>query len=96
MIYDLKVIGGGASGLMAACALSEGGRRIVILEKQGRVGRKLLSTGNGRCNLTNRNAKPSDYHGSRQAAQVALKASGTAEVSASGPTKVVGNPVAIN
>ena len=74
MIYDTMILGGGASGLMAACALSEGGRRIVILEKQGRVGRKLLSTGNGRCNLTNRNARPSDYYGSRQAAQVALKA----------------------
>ena len=74
MIYDIAILGGGASGLMAACALSEGGRRTVILEKQGRVGRKLLSTGNGRCNLTNRNAKPSDYHGARQAAQYALKA----------------------
>ena len=74
MLYDIAILGGGASGLLAACALSESGRRIVILEKQGRVGRKLLSTGNGRCNLTNRGAKPSDYHGSRQAAQFALKA----------------------
>ena len=73
MMYDAMILGGGASGLLAACALSESGRRIVILEKQGRVGRKLLSTGNGRCNLTNRNARPSDYHGSRQAAQYALK-----------------------
>lgn len=73
MLYDIAILGGGASGLLAACALSGGGRRIVILEKQGRVGRKLLSTGNGRCNLTNRNAKPSDYHGHRQAAQYALK-----------------------
>ena len=73
MLYDILILGGGASGLLAACALSESGRRIAILEKQARVGRKLLSTGNGRCNLTNRNAKPSDYHGSRQAAQYALK-----------------------
>lgn len=74
MIYDVMVIGGGASGLMAACALSRNGRRIVILEKQNRVGRKLLSTGNGRCNFTNLNAAAKDYHGSRQAAQQALKA----------------------
>ena len=74
MLYDAMIIGGGASGLMAACALSRRGRRIVILEKQARVGRKLLSTGNGRCNLTNRGAKPSNYHGARQAAQAALKA----------------------
>lgn len=73
MLYDILILGGGASGLLAACALSGSGRRIVILEKQARVGRKLLSTGNGRCNLTNRSATPSDYHGSRQAAQYALK-----------------------
>ena len=74
MFYDTMIIGGGASGLIAACALSRGGRRVVILEKQARVGRKLLSTGNGRCNLTNRGAKASDYHGARQAAHAALRA----------------------
>ena len=74
MIYDAMIIGGGASGLAAACALSRGGRRIVVLERQGRVGRKLLSTGNGRCNLTNLNARAQDYHGARQAAQTALRA----------------------
>ena len=49
MIYDAMIIGGGASGLTAACALALRGRRVVLLEKQARVGRKLLSTGNGRC-----------------------------------------------
>ncbi|MBR1559175.1 MAG: NAD(P)/FAD-dependent oxidoreductase, partial [Clostridia bacterium] len=73
MLYDVIIIGGGASGLLAAATLSRRGRRVALLEKQARVGRKLLSTGNGRCNLTNRNAKPSDYHGSWQAAQYALK-----------------------
>ena len=73
MNYDIIIIGGGASGLMAACALSRKGRRVALLEKQARVGRKLLSTGNGRCNLTNRSARPSDYHGSRQAVQHALR-----------------------
>ena len=71
--FDVLIIGGGASGLLAACALSRNGRRIVILEKQSRVGRKLLSTGNGRCNFTNLNASAKDYHGSRQAVQQALK-----------------------
>lgn len=65
--YDLAVIGGGASGL-AACAaaarkLFGTGRRVVLLEKNPRVGKKLLSTGNGRCNLTNRNAAAPAYHG---------------------------------
>ena len=72
--YDVLIIGGGASGLIAACALALRGRRVVLLEKQGRVGRKLLSTGNGRCNLTNLNAGAGDYHGSRQAAVAALRA----------------------
>ena len=56
MLYDVLILGGGASGLIAACALARKGRRVVLLEKQARVGRKLLSTGNGRCNLTNRRA----------------------------------------
>ena len=74
MQYDAMIIGGGASGLIAACALARKGRRVVLLEKQDRVGRKLLSTGNGRCNLTNLNAGAGDYHGSRQASQAALRA----------------------
>ena len=73
-MYDAMIIGGGASGLIAASALALRGRRVVLLEKQGRVGRKLLSTGNGRCNLTNLNATAADYHGSRPAARAALEA----------------------
>lgn len=73
MIYDALILGGGASGLAAACSLSDAGRRVLILEKQSRVGRKLLSTGNGRCNLTNLNAAPRHYHGARAAAARALE-----------------------
>ena len=72
--YDALIIGGGASGLIAACALGRRGRRVVLLEKQDRVGRKLLSTGNGRCNLTNLRAGAENYHGGRQAVRTALKA----------------------
>ena len=38
-------------------------QHVVLLERQQRVGRKLLSTGNGRCNLTNLHASPDNYHG---------------------------------
>ena len=58
------VIGGGASGMTAALTAAEApGRRVILLERQQRVGRKLLATGNGRCNLTNTGAAPENYHG---------------------------------
>lgn len=67
--YDLAIIGGGASGLFAAiCAAKEMKKRgkvvrILVLEKNDRVGKKLLMTGNGRCNLTNRLAGEVNYGG---------------------------------
>ena len=58
------IIGGGASGMMAALSAAEDpDNRIILLERQQRVGRKLLATGNGRCNLTNVGAAPENYHG---------------------------------
>ena len=58
------VIGGGASGIMAALtAAGNRENRVVLLERQQRIGRKLLATGNGRCNLTNTGAAPVNYHG---------------------------------
>ena len=60
---NVLVIGGGASGMMAALTAAEHGHTVTLLERQSRVGRKLLATGNGRCNLTNRRAAPERYHG---------------------------------
>ncbi len=62
--YKLTVIGGGASGLTAAifAARSAGGRNVLLCEAQPRPGRKLLATGNGRCNITNSGAGVSDYY----------------------------------
>ena len=58
------VIGGGASGLVAALsAAADKQNRVLLLERQQRLGRKLLATGNGRCNLTNTAASPAHYHG---------------------------------
>ena len=58
------IIGAGASGMMAALTATEvPGRRVILLERQQRAGRKLLATGNGRCNLTNTGATLENYHG---------------------------------
>ena len=63
--YDAIIIGGGASGLMCAIAAKRKNPRmsVAIIEKNDRVGKKLLSTGNGRCNLTNANVAPDKYVG---------------------------------
>lgn len=57
------VIGGGASGLMAAIAAARNGSEVTIYEKLNRVGKKILATGNGRCNYTNMNMSIGRYHG---------------------------------
>ncbi|MGL4760109.1 MAG: NAD(P)/FAD-dependent oxidoreductase [Sarcina sp.] len=54
MIYhDLIIVGGGASGMMAAVAAKDFGLDVAIIEGTDRVGKKILMTGNGRCNVTN-------------------------------------------
>ena len=60
----IGIIGGGASGMAAALAASENPKtQVIVLERQARVGKKLLATGNGRCNLTNLHALEGGYHG---------------------------------
>ncbi len=61
-VYDVAVIGGGASGLCAAIAASRRQKSVAILEKNARVGKKILATGNGRCNLSNENINAKCYH----------------------------------
>ncbi len=60
---NVCVIGGGAAGMLAALTAAENGHRVLLLERQSRVGRKLLATGNGRCNLSNYHVSPAHYHG---------------------------------
>ncbi|MBU1167508.1 NAD(P)/FAD-dependent oxidoreductase [Patescibacteria group bacterium] len=57
MTYDVAVIGGGPSGMMAAGRAGELGARVILLEKNDRLGVKLLMTGKGRCNVTNSEAE---------------------------------------
>ena len=59
----IGIIGGGASGMTAALSAAAPGNEVLLFERQARVGRKLLATGNGRCNLTNLRAAVSGYHG---------------------------------
>ncbi|WP_338750785.1 NAD(P)/FAD-dependent oxidoreductase [Bacillus sp. FJAT-52991] len=54
MNYDVIVIGGGPSGLMASIAAGEQGARVLLLDKGSKLGRKLAISGGGRCNVTNR------------------------------------------
>lgn len=53
MGYDVIVVGGGPAGMLGAAAAAAKGARVLLLEKNDRPGRKLLLTGNGRCNVTN-------------------------------------------
>lgn len=53
LIWDVVVIGGGASGMMAAGRAAELGAKVILIEKNDILGKKLLITGGGRCNLTN-------------------------------------------
>ena len=60
----IGIIGGGASGMAAAISAAENKEnQIILFERQARLGRKLLATGNGRCNLTNLHANGECYHG---------------------------------
>lgn len=51
--YDVIVIGAGTSGMMAAISAAEAGSRVLLIEKNKKIGKKLLMTGGGRCNVTN-------------------------------------------
>lgn len=59
----IAVIGGGAAGLVASVIAGKTGADVTIYEKMNRVGKKVLATGNGRCNYTNMNISLDYYHG---------------------------------
>ncbi len=62
---QVVIIGGGASGLVAAIMAARNGACVTVLERMQRAGKKLLATGNGRCNLANRRLDATYYHGAR-------------------------------
>jgi predicted Rossmann fold flavoprotein len=60
-IYDVVVLGAGASGLMTAYMAAQRGRKVLVLEKANKVGKKILMSGGGKCNFTNLYVEPENY-----------------------------------
>jgi hypothetical protein len=61
MHYDVIVIGGGAAGLLCAIEAGKRGRGVLVIERNDRIGRKILISGGGRCNFTNLYATPENF-----------------------------------
>jgi predicted Rossmann fold flavoprotein len=59
--FDVIILGAGAAGLMAAIEAGRRGRRVVVLERAERPGKKILISGGGRCNFTNLHTRPEDF-----------------------------------
>lgn len=59
--YDVLVLGAGASGLMTAYMAAQRGRKVVVVEKANKVGKKILMSGGGKCNFTNLYVEPSNF-----------------------------------
>lgn len=59
--FDVVIIGAGAAGLMCAATAGYRGRRVLVLERSAKPGRKILMSGGGRCNFTNLNSTPANF-----------------------------------
>ncbi len=59
--FDVIVLGGGAAGLMCAIEAGKRGRRVVLLERAEKIGKKILISGGGRCNFTNLHTQPKNF-----------------------------------
>jgi len=72
MKTDIAVLGGGASGLAAAIAAKEANMAadVTVIEKLPRIGKKIIATGNGKCNLSNLSLKSHNFHGSINAMSI--------------------------
>src|SRR6476660_134653 len=59
--FDVIILGAGAAGLMCAIEAGKRGRRVAVLEKAERIGKKILISGGGRCNFTNLHCRPENF-----------------------------------
>lgn len=71
--YEVIIIGAGASGLVCALELARGGKKVLLLEKEITCARKILVSGNGECNFTNRQVSPEKYYGDKAFVKAALE-----------------------
>ena len=60
-VFDTVIVGAGAAGLMCAITAGQRGRRVLVVEHANRVGKKILMSGGGRCNFTNRGVTPDNF-----------------------------------
>ena len=60
---DIAIVGAGASGIMAALMAEQYNKSVLLIERNDRVGKKLLATGNGKCNFSHQNISKEDYYG---------------------------------
>ncbi len=60
---DIVVVGAGAAGLMASIVAGRAGHRVILLEQNAKIGKKILVSGNGKCNITNRYIQTNRFHG---------------------------------
>ena len=60
-MYDLTIIGAGPAGMMAAITAARSGKNVCLIEHNDKPGKKILVTGNGKCNITNMDMAPSYY-----------------------------------
>ncbi len=80
-VWDILIVGGGASGLFAAIAAAKKAphKSVLVVEREQRIGKKLLTTGNGRCNFTNQNGLDGRYFGDVRFAVAAFERFGVEE-----------------
>ena len=84
-VYEVAIIGGGASGVLSAIELTQDqnkikGDDVVILEKNDRILKKLIATGNGQANLSNANLSVDNYYGDKVFIDEYFKAKGDFDV----------------
>src|SRR5437762_7162277 len=71
--YDVAVVGAGAAGLMAAIFAGRAGAKVIALEAAPSIGKKILISGGGRCNVTHDVVKAADFNGNRNAIAKVLR-----------------------